>query len=171
MAPACLDGIDEGIGIIPLVGDHVVRPDALDQGFRLAHLATLARADQQPHRIAQSIDRRMNLGAQAPSRLAHRFVVAVFFLKPRADGRARCSRRPSDIRDRDRLTPPRISVSSGPCGTSDYSAHIPGANGRTAAAGPATASPCARSTAPPRQTSDCPSPSPPDLPPCPAANP
>jgi hypothetical protein len=111
------------------------------------------------------------LGAQPAPWLARRLVFLVVFLPHRAGGHGLCCRPPSGIPSQGHpaLTTPTVATRLF-CPTG-YGAHIPDANAQTHPASPARAIRCAPSTARPRQTDGCPSPSRHRRPACRAKNP
>ena len=56
------DGIDDVITVIPLVSQHILRGDAVQQPRRLRTVGNLALRKDEPHRIAQSIAQSMKFG-------------------------------------------------------------------------------------------------------------
>ena len=72
---------DEGIRVLALVGDDGAAGKPLDQRRGLIDIGKLARRQDDPQRVAQGIDRHMQLGAQPAARAADR-LCAVFFLAP-----------------------------------------------------------------------------------------
>ena len=92
---------DPLVGIEALVGDHGVGLDQRQQDIRAVEIAGLSGREREAGRIAQSIDRGIDLGAQSAFAAADGFVLAGFFgLRLSADGRARWSNRSSRIRCR-----------------------------------------------------------------------
>ena len=71
------------VGIISFVGQDIIRLKTLNQCVRLTILGRLSLGEQQPHRVAQRIDRRVNFGAKPAARLAHGLEgLFVFFAAP-----------------------------------------------------------------------------------------
>ena len=61
-----LNALHERIGIIAFVTHNCLRGQARDQVLCLRDISHLAPTEQKPQRVAQGIDRGVNLGAQAP---------------------------------------------------------------------------------------------------------
>src|SRR5262245_42084918 len=74
---------DQGIGVVCLVGHHRLSVQSLDQGLSLLDVRLLATGQIAAQRIAQCIDRGMDLGAQSSARASKR-LRAVFFWAPAA---------------------------------------------------------------------------------------
>lgn len=78
-----IESVEEGIGIVGLVGQKGFRTDLVKQGFGLSEVRSLPRREGNCHRIAEAVDDRMNLRRQSASRSADGLAVfVVFFLAP-----------------------------------------------------------------------------------------
>ena len=73
---------DPLVGIEALVGDHGVGLDQRQQDIRAVEIAGLSGREREAGRIAQSIDRGIDLGAQSAFAAADGFVLAGFFWAP-----------------------------------------------------------------------------------------
>ena len=80
-----VEGGDEGVGVERLVGDQSAGVDGFDQRFGASEIVILARAEHHLDRIAESVDERVNLGAQSTARAADG-LRAVFFWRRRCAG-------------------------------------------------------------------------------------
>ena len=76
-----VEGFDEGIGVVGLVGDQSRRIGVLEQGLCASKIVSLAWRKHQLDGIAQGIDERVNFGAQSATRSADR-LLAVFLCAP-----------------------------------------------------------------------------------------
>jgi len=76
-----LEGVDQGIGIIGLVADQGPWVGVLQQRGCPGQVVVLPRCQPQVGRIAQGIDKGMDLGAQSPAGAPDR-LRAVFFTAP-----------------------------------------------------------------------------------------
>lgn len=56
------DALHKRLGIVTLVGNQTIENNTFNQITRLPVVALLAARQDEPHRIAQSINRQMNLG-------------------------------------------------------------------------------------------------------------
>lgn len=76
------DGLNLGVGetgaeaivVVALVGDQADQRQAIDQGESLRGLVDLSCGQQQAKRIAEGVDRDVDLGAQAAARAADRLI-------------------------------------------------------------------------------------------------
>jgi hypothetical protein len=92
---------DPLVGIEAFVGDHDVGLDLRQQDVGAVEIAGLSGREREAGRIAQGIDRRIDLGAQSAFAATDRFVFAGFFWRRlSADEPARWSNRSSRIRCR-----------------------------------------------------------------------
>lgn len=100
LSAGLLNALHECIGVIAFVTHHRLRGQARDQILCQRDISHLASTEQKPQRVAQSIDRDVNLGAQAPARAAER-LRAFFFWAPAACWWARTvmGRLPEDMRE------------------------------------------------------------------------
>ena len=73
---------DALVGIEAFVGDHDVGRDLRQQDVRAVEIASLSGSESKAGRIAQRIDRRIDLGAQSALAAADGFVFARFFWAP-----------------------------------------------------------------------------------------
>jgi hypothetical protein len=73
---------DTLVGVETFVGDHDVGRDLRQQDVGAVEIAGLSGREREAGRIAQSIDRRIDLGAQSAFAAADGFVFAGFFLAP-----------------------------------------------------------------------------------------
>ena len=73
---------DPLVGIETFVGDHDVGLDLRQQDVGAVEIAGLSGREREAGRIAQRIDRCIDLGAQSAFAAADRFVFAGFFLAP-----------------------------------------------------------------------------------------
>ena len=73
---------DTLVGIEAFVGDHGVGLDLRQQYVGAIEIAGLSGGESEAGRIAQSVDRGVDLGAQSAFAAADRFVFAVFFWAP-----------------------------------------------------------------------------------------
>ena len=81
---ALLDGRDEGIAVVPFIGQNVLGLDPFDHRLGLGHVVRLPRREQELHRVAEAIARRMNLAAEASDRASELLVGTTFFEAPAA---------------------------------------------------------------------------------------
>ena len=77
-----LERFDERVGVISLVGDQSLGPEAFEQRLGLRDVGGLPRRQRQRDRVAERIDDSMDLGRQAAARAADGLVLAVFFWAP-----------------------------------------------------------------------------------------
>ena len=70
------------VGVEAFVGDHNVGLDLRQQDVGAVEIAGLSGREREAGRIAQSINRRIDLGAQSAFAATDRFVLADFFLAP-----------------------------------------------------------------------------------------
>ena len=77
-----LQGLDQGVGVIGLVGQEGLRTDFSQQRLGLAKVGRLSGREREGDRIAQSIDDRVDFGGQSASVAADGLVFAVFFRAP-----------------------------------------------------------------------------------------
>jgi hypothetical protein len=80
--PPLLQGQDQAIGVISLVGEEGLRFDALQEKLCLAEVRGLARGQGEGDRIAQSIDEGVDFGGQSAPGASDGLVAAVFFRAP-----------------------------------------------------------------------------------------
>ena len=73
---------DTLVGVEAFVGDHDVGLDLRQQDVRTVEIAGLSGREREADRIAQSINRCIDLGAQSAFAAADCFVFASFFLAP-----------------------------------------------------------------------------------------
>ena len=73
---------DPFVGIEAFVGDHDVGRDLRQQDVGTVEIAGLSGREREAGRIAQRIDRGIDLGAQSAFAAADRFVLAGFFWAP-----------------------------------------------------------------------------------------
>ena len=78
---ALVEGLDERIGIVGLVGNQSLRLGAVDQWLGASEIVGLAWGEHQLDGVAQRIDERVNLGGQSAARSADR-LRTVFFRAP-----------------------------------------------------------------------------------------
>ena len=71
-----------GIGIERLVGDHDVGDDQRQKRVSTRQVMRLSRGEQEPDRVAERVDQRVDLRAQPAFAAPDRFVCAVFFGAP-----------------------------------------------------------------------------------------
>lgn len=79
---AVLEGFDQRVCIISLVGEKSLRIDFLEQGFGLAKVARLPRRERKFDRVAERIDDGVDFGRQSASGSANGLADAVFFRAP-----------------------------------------------------------------------------------------
>jgi hypothetical protein len=77
-----LQGQDQSVGVIGLVGQEGSRTDPGQQRLGLAKIGGLAGGQRDADRIAQSVDDDVDLGGQSASGTADGLVLAVFFRAP-----------------------------------------------------------------------------------------
>src|ERR1035438_5206025 len=77
------------IGIEAFVGKHNIGFNLSQQHIRTVQIASLTAGDMKANRVAQSIDRGMNLGAQSAFAASDGLVGAPFFIAPALCWRAR----------------------------------------------------------------------------------
>lgn len=77
-----LQGQDQGVGVIGLVGQEGSRTDSGQQRLGLAKIGGLAGGQRDADRIAQGVDDDVDLGGQSASGAADGLVFAVFFRAP-----------------------------------------------------------------------------------------
>ena len=80
-----LDPLDQGIGVVALVGDNRIGPDVYNQIGGALDIGDLIRTQNQPQWIAQSVHCSVDFGAQSASRAPDRFR-AFFWLHQRNAG-------------------------------------------------------------------------------------
>lgn len=73
------DGLDQRIAVISLVGNHRPGWDGRYEGSPLCDIGDLTAGQDHSDRIAQCIDRRMDLCGQPSPRSADRLIATVFF--------------------------------------------------------------------------------------------
>lgn len=71
--------LDQGFGIVALVGDQRVGLDRLEQGLGLGDVGGLPRRQRERDWKPKRIDDRMDLGRQPAARAADGLILAVFF--------------------------------------------------------------------------------------------
>ncbi len=74
--------VDDGVAIVPLVGNHGLRLAALQQRQGLSVIAALAASDAEPNWFSISVSRQMHLGRQSTSGTPQSIVFAAPFLRP-----------------------------------------------------------------------------------------
>jgi hypothetical protein len=74
-----LEGFDERVGVISLVGDQSLGLEVFEQRFGLRDVGCLPRRQRQRDRVAECIDDSMDLCRQAAARAADGLVFAAFF--------------------------------------------------------------------------------------------
>lgn len=79
-----LDGFDQGVAVVPFIGDDCAGGDRLDQGCALRDIGNLACGQDQTNRVTKCIDTGMDLGAQPAPRTADRLIATVFLGAPAA---------------------------------------------------------------------------------------
>ena len=79
---SALERLDQGIGVIGLVGQEGLRFDLFEQRRGLADIGGLSRRERQGDRIAERIDDGMDLRGQSASGSADGLVFAFFFWAP-----------------------------------------------------------------------------------------
>ena len=79
---SALELLDQGIGIIGLVGQEGLGLDLVEQRRGLADIGRLSRRERQGDRIAERIDDGMDLRGQPAARPADGLIFAFFFLAP-----------------------------------------------------------------------------------------
>jgi hypothetical protein len=75
----CLNRPDKFIAVIALIRDHMLGLDSIDQSGPLRDIGDLPTGDDQPHRVAQSIDSDVDLGPETTTRSAQRLIVVYPF--------------------------------------------------------------------------------------------
>lgn len=75
--------VEDGIGVVSLVGTHRMGLQALQQRQRLGAVASLAAGQSESGQRAQAFDEGVNLGAQSAARSTER-LVALFLGAPAA---------------------------------------------------------------------------------------
>jgi hypothetical protein len=86
----CGDGGADAVGIVGLVGDHVLGPLAFEQRLGLRGVlwgagspqprrVRLAGREDEPDELAERVDEQMDFAAQAAPRAANRLITKVFF--------------------------------------------------------------------------------------------
>ena len=78
---AVVEGRDEGIGIVGLVGNQSLWLGVVDQWLGASEIVSLAWGEHQLDGVAQRIDERVDLGGQSAARSADR-LRTVFFRAP-----------------------------------------------------------------------------------------
>ena len=78
---AALESVDQGIGVVGLIGEQGAWIGAVDQRLRAAQIVRLPRRKHQFDRIAQGIDQGMDFGGQSAAGSPDR-LLAVFFRAP-----------------------------------------------------------------------------------------
>ena len=73
---------DALIGIEAFIGDHDVGFDLWQQDIGAVEIAGLSRREREAGRITQSVNHRIDLGAQSAFAAADRFILAGFFWAP-----------------------------------------------------------------------------------------
>jgi hypothetical protein len=79
---AFVQGLDQGVGVVSLVGEERVRFDLFEQGCCLGQIMGLARSERQGDRIAQSVDDGVDFRRQPASGSSDGLIAAVFFRAP-----------------------------------------------------------------------------------------
>ena len=74
-----VEGIDEGVGVVRLVGDQSTGVDGFNERFSASQIVILARAEHHLDRIAKGIDERVNLGGQSAAGSADGLRTGFFF--------------------------------------------------------------------------------------------
>jgi hypothetical protein len=74
-----LDGLDQGVAVVALVGDDRLGRNGFDQGSTLGDIGHLAGGQDQSDGIAQRIYAGVNLGGQSAPRAADRLIATVFW--------------------------------------------------------------------------------------------
>ena len=87
------NGGNEGVRIVALVGDDLLRRLLLDKRASQFDVGDLAGGEFHPQRVAQSVHGRVQLGTQPAARAADVLLTSFFGRRPNAGGRARCSSR------------------------------------------------------------------------------
>jgi len=72
LGPTVQDNLAKWIGVVGLVGNHILAFVAGEQGFCLGDIMTLPTSQCKPQRVAQGVDVDMNLGAESASAAAQR---------------------------------------------------------------------------------------------------
>ena len=86
---ASVEAADEGVSVEGLVGDQSAGVDGFDQRLGASQIVILARAEHHLDRIAESVDERVNLGAQSAARAADGLRTVFFWRRRCAGERAR----------------------------------------------------------------------------------
>src|SRR5215203_5100119 len=81
-----LDHGDKAIGVITLVGNHLLGAETFDESWTLRDVMHFAASQMPTHRIAERVACHMNLGAQSSARASDR-LGARFFRAPAFFGR------------------------------------------------------------------------------------
>ena len=76
-----VEGGDEGVGVVRLVGDQGAGIDGIDERLSASQIVILARAEHHLDRIAEGVDERVHLGGQSAAGSADG-LRAVFFWAP-----------------------------------------------------------------------------------------
>jgi hypothetical protein len=74
----------KAIGVVTLVGEQVLETKAFDQAFGLDDVVDLAWRQDEPNRIAESVNADVDFGTQAAARTPDRLIFASPFLAPAA---------------------------------------------------------------------------------------
>jgi hypothetical protein len=76
-----LEGGDQGVGVIGLVGEKGFRVDLVEERFSLTEVGGLARRERNRNRVAERVGDRMDFGRQSAAGSSDR-LPAVFFRAP-----------------------------------------------------------------------------------------
>ena len=79
---AALEGLDQGIGVIPLVGQERRGLDLFEQRLSLGYIRRLPGRQRKNRRISNRIDDGVDLGRQPTAGSADGLVLAIFFWAP-----------------------------------------------------------------------------------------
>lgn len=79
LGPGGSDEIEEGMGVIGPVGDHMTAFEIGDESWRGGEVMSLAGGQDDPHRQAVLVDQGVDLGAQSAARTADGVILAPFF--------------------------------------------------------------------------------------------
>ena len=85
LAALVVDGLNEGVRVVTLVGHDEPGRLVLDQSFCLLDIGDLSRRENDAHGIAEGIDGHVQLGGQSSPR-ATDFLAACFFGRPPSAG-------------------------------------------------------------------------------------
>ena len=73
------DGLQDGVGVVGLVGDHRLGGKAVEQGQGLRRVALLPGGQAEGERVAEGVSGSVQLGGEAAARAAKRLLTFGFF--------------------------------------------------------------------------------------------